>query len=171
MALTKAQRLAVQLAAMGGAKSLALPEHLQPKKKRKPPTPLPDYCLLQPGPPGRWEVAIEGWNPTTINQLTKRGNHFTAAKAKRSDALILGQSLRAAGVSRAQGKRRVGLTIILGPRMRGSDPDAYHKSLLDGMQLAGALSGDDRKRVEILPVTYRKGKVKGSVVLVEDVVE
>jgi hypothetical protein len=170
MALSKAQRLAIQLAAYGivDSKGINLPEHLLPgKKKRKPPTPLPDHCLLLPGPPGRWEVMIEGWFPYRLNQLLS-AHKYKRGKMKYEDAQVIGQALREAGVSRATGKRRLQYVIVLAPKQRGADGDAFDKSLRDGLKRAGAIKDDNRQWLDAEKPLYERAGVKGIRVILED---
>lgn len=163
------------IAQAAGAKSLVVaippgvlpPAEPAPKGKAKKKRELPADCILQ-RQLGRWEVTILDWHPTSLNELTKRGNHYTASTRKRRDAITLGRALRAAGVPAATGKRRVGLVIVLGPRQRGCDGDAYWKSLLDGLQRVKALTGDNRQRCETVPVVYERGAEKASRLILDD---
>jgi Holliday junction resolvase RusA-like endonuclease len=70
--------------------------------------------------------------------------------------------------TKATGKRRVTITIILGPRQRGADPDAYFKAVGDALVDCGALVDDSRKWVEWMPVRYDRGKNTGCMIELED---
>jgi hypothetical protein len=71
-------------------------------------------------------------------------------------------------VAKATGKRRVRLTVILGPRQRGGDPDAYHLSLLDALVRAGLLVDDSKEYVELEPTHYVRETKPGCVIVLED---
>lgn len=74
-----------------------------------------------------------------------------------------------AHVPKAAGKRRVKLTIVLGPRQRGGDPDAYWKSTLDALARAGLILDDNRQGVELASVAYERGTRKATVIGLTDV--
>lgn len=162
----------MELASSPGAKSLtvAVPAEMAPpapeSKPKRNRMELPEDCLLLAG---RYVVTIPEWHPASLNALTKRGNHFAAARQKKRDAITLGLALRAAGVPAANGKRRVGLVIILGPKQRGCDGDAYWKSLLDGLQRCKALTGDNRQRCEFTAPEFERGTVKATRLILKDV--
>lgn len=69
----------------------------------------------------------------------------------------------------AAGKRRVTITIILGPRQRGADPDAYFKAVGDALVRCGALADDCKEYVEWAPVVYERGKERGCVIELEEI--
>jgi hypothetical protein len=104
------------------------------------------------------------------NELT--GCHWaTKAKRKKADRELVTLLCRAAGVPPADGKRRVSLVVVLGPRQRRGDADCpFWKSLLDALVCAGALVDDSPKWCEAAePVAYRRGRTAGMVVHLEDV--
>jgi hypothetical protein len=145
---------------------LGVPIPPKEKAKRKPPRELPAHCQLREGPGARrYEVTIPEWIPARLNVL-KASHWAVERKLKFADACVIGGELRRAGVTR--GKRRVGLVIVLGPRMRGGDPDAYNKSFLDGLVRCGALVDDNRQGVEILPIRFERQSVMGTRVIIED---
>ena len=112
------------------------------------------------------EVFIPSWHPARINELL--GVHWSkAAKRKKSDASLVAHYTR--DLPWATGKRRVGLEIILGHKQRAGDPDAYHKSLLDGLVHAHMLIDDNRQHVEITPVVFSRGNPWGAKIALEDV--
>ncbi len=102
-----------------------------------------------------WLVAIAGWHPARLNHLM-RGHWSNGHRLKRLDKNLVALSVLGAGVPRAEDRRKVELTIVLGPRMRGGDPDAYWKSLLDALVACGALKGDSKEWVEYEQPTYAR---------------
>lgn len=104
----------------------------------------------------RFVVFVADWHPAPLNSFVG-SNHMKAARLKKRDAGIVCGALWAAGVTRAICRRRLELVIHLGPGQRGCDPDAYFKSLNDGLQLCGALVQDSRHGVELPPVEFAKG--------------
>jgi hypothetical protein len=69
---------------------------------------------------------------------------------------------------RATVRRRVTIVIVLGPRQRGADPDAYFKATGDALKDCGALVGDSKEWVEWLPVRYERGESAGTIIELED---
>jgi hypothetical protein len=103
--------------------------------------------------------------PPTLNQLM-RGHIRTRIR--------LGKQFRAVVAGRwrgpkATGKRRVSIEIVLGPRQRGADPDAFFKAVGDSLVKCGALKDDTRHGVEWGPVTYSRGPEQGTVIILEDI--
>lgn len=116
----------------------------------------------------RWSVRIDAWHPAKLNDWD--GRHWSVrARAKRHDRDLVAACVLGAGVPKAQGKRRVSVEIVLGPRQRGGDPDAYWKSLLDALVACGALDDDSKERVVLGEVSYSRGPVKATVIQLEDV--
>lgn len=126
---------------------------------------LPD---VPPGDAGPWEVTVDGWIPTTLNEMIGR-NKYVIHRRKKKDRGVIAAAFLLARVPRATGKRRVTMTIALGPRQRGSDPDAYFKGLLDSLTYVGALVDDSPRWVELAPVAYRRSERKATEIRLEDV--
>lgn len=114
----------------------------------------------------RCQIACPMWHPTRLNQLL--GCHWRAAKLKKADRYAIRVYAMIADVPKATGKRRVTLTIGLGPKQRAGDPDAYWKSLLDAMKHAGLLVDDNRQHCELAPVVFERWPTKGTVITLED---
>lgn len=115
-----------------------------------------------------WFVRIDNWQPTRLNQLLNcqwRKN----ARLKKTDAAIIAVSILGADVPRAEIKRRVSVEIILGPRQRAADPDAYWKSLLDGLVVCGALVDDSRTWCELGSVSFQRGKRRARILKLENI--
>jgi hypothetical protein len=122
----------------------------KPKTKGEFPIRLP---LASVHGPGRWVVRIDRWTPHKLNELLKM--HWAArGRAKEADALVVAGALRDAGVTAALGKRRLSITIILAKYQRAADPDAYHKSPVDGAVRCGALRNDNRQWLDLPPVQF-----------------
>lgn len=103
-----------------------------------------------------------------LNQLI--GCHWaTKHRRTKADRQLVGYCCHHAGVPPATGKRRVKLTVVLGPRQRGPDPDAFWKSLLDALVACGALRGDSKEWVELPPVAYQRGRARSMHLILEDI--
>jgi hypothetical protein len=98
-------------------------------------------------------VRIPGWHPTRLNKLLN--SHWaTAGKMKKCDRGIIKYYCRE--IPKAKGKRLVRFTIVLKKKQRAADPDAYFKSLLDGLVHAGMLKDDNRQWCEIEQPKYAR---------------
>lgn len=117
-------------------------------------------------PAGRYTFSFPG-HVARLNQLL--GDWRRAARLKARDRRIIGLAVLAAGIPRAAAKRRVSLTITLGPRQRGADPDAYFKSTLDSLVHCGMLKDDSRHWCELGPVSYSRGPVAQTTITLEDI--
>jgi len=112
-------------------------------------------------------LTVDGWHPARLNQLL--AHWAVRARLKRADREMVALHARLAGVPPATGKRRVSLVLTLGPRQRGGDPDAYWKSVLDALVHAGLLLDDNRQGVELGRVAFRRGEIKATRIVLEDV--
>lgn len=90
------------------------------------------------------------------------------SRMKKSDREMVAGYARLAEVPKAKRKRRVRLTIVLGPRQRGADPDAFWKGLLDSLVAAELLVDDSKEWVELAPVEYERGKERATRIVLED---
>lgn len=116
----------------------------------------------------RWAVMVQGWQPARLNEYV--GRHWAVgARKKKFDRELVAACCLGAGVPRAEGKRRVGLVIQLGPRQKGGDPDSYWKTVLDALVACGALVNDNKEGVELLPVEYTRGATRATIILLEEV--
>ena len=116
-----------------------------------------------------WKIVIPNWHPLRLNQIIGRP-WYESVKAKRLQHGMIAMYTKKAGVPRAHKKRRVTLSIYLGPRQRGGDTDAYWKVLLDSLKRCHAIVDDKTKWVELAPlelVALRKRKM-GTVIVLED---
>jgi hypothetical protein len=121
--------------------------------------------VLEAGP-GRWEFFVPNWHPTRLNVLLGK-HHIEAWRLKQMDqALVLVHS--GGKVPVAKVRRRVTLRIVLGPRQKGGDTDAYWKSLLDALVANHLLIDDNKNWVELMPVEFERGAL-GTWILLEDI--
>src|SRR4051812_7545214 len=111
-----------------------------------------------------YTLTIEGWHPARLNDLL-RGHWSRGHRLKKADRQIVGLAARLQGIPPATGKRRVSLTITLGPRQRAGDVDAYQKSLLDSLVQAGLLTDDNRQGVELAPVQFERGPGRSTTII------
>jgi Holliday junction resolvase RusA-like endonuclease len=114
-----------------------------------------------------YQLVIPGWHPVRLNQLLHVHYH-KANRMKKTDRELIGFYAKQAGIPPATGKRRVSLRIVLVPRQRGGDPDAYWKSLLDALVHAGLLLDDNAKGVELGPVSFVRAAKKTTVITLKD---
>jgi hypothetical protein len=98
---------------------------------------------------------IPRWRPATINQLLNL-THWARYRLKGSDQRIVAGYAVKAKTPMADGKRRVSLTVVMGPRRRACDPDSLWKSLLDACVACGLLVDDSREWVELGPIEQRR---------------
>lgn len=102
-----------------------------------------------------YTITIPQWHPATNNQLLE--GRWQAAKYKRSDRSVVAYYSKKSKCPKAEGKRLVGLFIMLKKGQRGADVDAYHKSLLDALVKAEMLVDDNSNWAELSPVEFERG--------------
>lgn len=114
-----------------------------------------------------WYVVLVNWHPARLNQLLYA--HWAKChRLKRTDATVIALGVLGAGVPRADTARRVSLEITLAPRQRAADPDAYWKSLLDGLVACGALVNDSHVWCELGGVKFLRGQRAKTVIRLEN---
>lgn len=118
-------------------------------------------------PPVRYVVTILHYHPVPLNALIGR-SWQVVHRMKQFDAERIAGEMLVAGVPKATGKRRLTLRIVLGPRQRSPDPDAFWKVLLDSLVACGRLMDDNRQGVELMPVEVERGKAKATILTLED---
>lgn len=132
--------------------------------------PPPKVALQQQSAtiPRTQTIRIDGWHPTPANKLVGYDWRTVAGRKAKDRQTIAKYS---AGLRKADGKREVKLTLGLGPRQRGVDPDSPWKSLLDSLKHAEMLVDDSDKWVRLLPVEYVRAKprVKRTVIELRDI--
>jgi hypothetical protein len=112
-------------------------------------------------------LTIPRWHPARLNEIM--GRHWAIGhKRKRADAITIGWHAKASEIPHAEGRRRVSLVIVLGPRQRAGDPDAYWKSTLDGLVLAGLLRNDSSRWCELGTIEFRRGTEHATEIILED---
>jgi hypothetical protein len=128
-------------------------------------------ALPEPQVPGaeRFALRIERWHPTRLNALL--GHPMHRARLKKADAQLIAYACRDDDVTRATVPREVRVAIVLGPRQRAGDPDAYWKSLLDALVRAGAVVDDSRRWVRLLPVQFDRAEAPATILQLNDVEE
>jgi hypothetical protein len=110
--------------------------------------------MTRPAAPGRvYRIVIPNWHPRRLNEY--RGRHWSAEhRAKNeAEAMVRAYGLLAAHpwaerVPPATGRRRVALTIVLSPRQRPADRDAYDKVVLDALVRCGLLLDDSPRGLD-----------------------
>jgi hypothetical protein len=113
-----------------------------------------------------WVLTVPNWHPCPLNKLI--GCHHGTAHARRAaDQRRLADEMALAGVPEARCRRRVSLRVVLGPRQRACDPDAFWKSTLDALVACRRLVDDSRTWCELGTVEFDRGK-KATVVTLED---
>ena len=99
---------------------------------------------------------IPHWHPAPLNKVAS-GHWSNGHRLKKADRQMVAAYAMQQRTPKAEGKRRVTLTIVLAPGRRGCDPDAYWKSLLDALVHAGLLVGDNPNQVVLNPVIFQRG--------------
>lgn len=113
-------------------------------------------------------VEIPDWHPIRTNELIGSGWRSVYRRKTTQHNLVAAYFWKA-NIPFADIKRRVTLLIILGPRQRGGDPDAYWKVLLDSLVKCHALVDDRKEWVELEPVQYERGDRPATFIMLEDV--
>lgn len=121
-----------------------------------------------PAAPGRWVVTMPGYLPVPLNALVGR-SWRAVHRLKERDRARVAAEVALAGVPAAAGRRRLTVRLVLGPRMRGVDPDAPFKVLLDSLVWCGALRDDSRAWLDLAPAEYERGPRRATVLTLEDV--
>jgi hypothetical protein len=116
----------------------------------------------------RQVINIPDYLPPTVNELT-RGKIRTRIRLGKSCRNMIFAYSFSAGVTPAEGKRRVTIRLSLGPGCRGGDVDAYHKSVLDALKHCKAIRGDTRHWCELAPVEYLRSSRDATTIVVEDI--
>ncbi len=116
-----------------------------------------------------YTLVVARWHPTRLNVLLNV--HWAVrGRLRKADDATVKIAAHNAGIPRAVGKRRVSITIVLGPRQRGGDPDtAYQKSCCDALKNAGLIRDDNRQWMAIDPITYERCKERATRIVLEDI--
>lgn len=79
--------------------------------------------------------------------------------------------VRLAGVPPATGRRRITLSLVLGRRGKGPDPDGLWEVLLDSLVKCGVLVDDQIEWVDQAPVVfpYARGDKISTTIMIEDI--
>ena len=124
----------------------------------------------------KWTVEIPNWHPIRTNEIVG-ADWRSVYKRKKEQHFLVAMSFWKAAVPPAdrtidnypnRTKRRVTLTIVLGYRQRGGDPDAYWKVLLDSMVKCHVLVDDRKEWVELAPVQYERSEKPATIIVLED---
>src|SRR5215475_8334617 len=104
-----------------------------------------------------YTLRIPRWRPPLANAW--RGRHWSVAHRLRKEAsAMLATYARLQAIPPATGPRRASLEIVLAPRQRRPDRDAFDKLLLDAMVSTGLLLDDsDRGLSGRLEIAFRRG--------------
>ncbi len=114
-----------------------------------------------------YTLVLRNHHPARLNELLA-GHWGPRHRRKKFDRDIIALEARSQRTPKATTARRVSVEIVLGPRQRAGDPDAYWKSLLDALATAGLLVDDRRQCVELGPVTFTRGPAKRTAITLED---
>jgi hypothetical protein len=127
--------------------------------------------------PSKYTLRIPNWTPTLTNRLLSM--HWGASgRAKRLDAQMIAAYAKMRGIYSARSgpivpfcgiKRRVSLEVHGWSRGRKPDPDAFWKSLLDGLVKADLLVDDSAQWCECGPVQIVQDTEKYTVIKLEDI--
>lgn len=120
-----------------------------------------------------FRIFIPRWRPALLNQLMCHSVRQKIRLRKQDDQFVKLYGMQY-HVTPAVGKRLVSLDVILGPRMRVADEDAFWKSLQDALVRAGFLVDDSPKWLERGHVIQRRaipGQVWGTTIIIAEVEE
>jgi hypothetical protein len=84
------------------------------------------------------------------------------------EAKLIATYARAAGVSKATGKRRVTLCLVRAGRDKERDSDSSEKGIRDHLTACGALVDDNPQWLEMAPLRQSKGARRSTVIQIED---
>lgn len=113
-----------------------------------------------------WTILIENWLPPLLNR--SRGRHWSVGhKLTQQAAERLGWAKLAAGVPDATTRRRVAVTLILGPQSKKCDGDSL-KHFWDGCKHAHLIVDDSLEWLEAPPLAFERGPQKGTKIVIED---
>ena len=111
-------------------------------------------------------INIPNWHPTRLNTLME--NRWSASRKKKADAQMMAVYAYNAKIPKATGKRIVEILITL-TRGRSPDPDAFHKTVLDGLTSTGYLKDDSEKWAHCPPAKFMRGKQKATQIVLTDI--
>ena len=117
--------------------------------------------------PGRYEVVIPGWRPPSLNSLM-RGNLRARMRIEKGCHRVVGQACREQGVPPATARRRVSLSIGLGPGQREFDRDSPYKALFDSLVACKALVSDRVAGVEIGYLEFYRARQGITTIILEE---
>lgn len=87
---------------------------------------------------------------------------------KSHDKEIIGQAVKAYGITPAEERRSVSMLIIHPPGKRFCDKDAYHKSMLDALVHHGAIKNDSHAWVSCEPVEFARGEKLRTIITIQE---
>jgi hypothetical protein len=115
-----------------------------------------------------YSVFIPNWRPASLNELMG-GSVRNKIRRKKADRKII--TFYCCRLPKATAKRHVSLHIVLTGRQQEADPDAYYKSLLDGLVKCGMLVDDKGEYCSYGMPTYSRGTKEqaGTHITLEDI--
>lgn len=155
---------------MSGYKFIGLTDSLTPppNKRSRAPTQTPAVPPADRVGAGVYSMRIDGWHPLKVNRMT--GHHWKSYwHLKENDQKLVADHRFINQIPAATTKRRVELTIVMGPRQRGGDPDCYWKSLLDALTACGLLVDDSRQWCETPPAVFERGPIAATIITLSDI--
>lgn len=124
-----------------------------------------------PAAPAPWTIVVPGWRPSSVNELFRGRRRDRIGRAKRDRIVIANAAADAVcrGVPLAGEceRRRVTMTVRLGPGDRVLDVDSLWKSCLDGLVGVRLLAGDTPYLAEIAPVLWERGSELRTTIVLE----
>jgi hypothetical protein len=112
-------------------------------------------------------VTIPDWLPTSLNKLM-RMHWAQRGRTLKVEAKMITTYARAAGVSKATGKRRVEICIVRAGRDKERDSDSSEKGIRDHLTACGALVDDNPQWLEMAPLRQSNGTRRSTVITIED---
>lgn len=116
-----------------------------------------------------YRIFIPDWHPPRKN-VYNRGATYQARAARRRvmrlhTARMVDAYMHAYKVPKADGKRRIQITVVMGKGKRAGDPDGYQECINDAMQDAGLILNDNHHKSEILQPKI--DRAQGNATLIE----
>jgi Holliday junction resolvase RusA-like endonuclease len=113
-------------------------------------------------------LRIPNWHPVSVNKLLD--NHWAVRKRmKDADMQMIGVYANNQGITKAEGKRLLEVTYILGKGQKACDPDNYNKSLLDALKRCGLIKDDNRQWLEQAQPKFERSEYKAIVIKLTDI--
>lgn len=114
-----------------------------------------------------WRLVIPDWNPPSVNRLLS-AHWARRGRLKTAVADLIWMAARESGITRATGRRRVSVEVIVTNLSHAPDPDNVWKALNDGLKRNGILVDDKAEYCVLGPAIPVKGDRKATIITIEE---